>query len=412
MDNHFPRGYIDVINRLSQLSPKLFLSKVNIFVTIVIGILLLVAIYVGANFSRQRLYGVNKNLETTPPSPTLQMMSNKNLKKFANGRIAFLYPKVWERNQDPTFEEDVYANSLYEKRYGKKLKYVTKFEHQSTVFFTISEFHTLIGPSGDTHEIYRYKDYLGPKAREITIAGFRAKRSYDPGIAGHTLPHEKVAVFGPNEGDIIELYFTNPDATIDHETAVSKWFEPLLSSIVISAIPVAEVLPDLSTDQIYRMTYPKKTVNITSSSPFNKASWIQYVDDIYEFSMSYPNNWNREQAQFTDYHTVIFTSRLDASTRFGIGENIFSRSGDLCGNESFCEEVGKIAVNIKGTQYFSTLYEVGTIYGTQTDNPKPQFEGYRFEMSIDNMKSIPLISGQFTTLEEGQEIVEMATTIQ
>lgn len=339
-----------------------------------------------------------KNIITQQPSPSiLPSIQTNGLKRYADGgRVAFLYPKEWKIMKQPQNIGD---------------KFVAEFEMNSTVILTVSEFADFNTDPLSQHEKIEFKDYLGPEAKAITINGYKAKRLHNAEEEGHSMSFEKVAFF-PKDADIIEFYFKNPDPTVDFDTAVSRWFDPLLQTVKASAMPGPDVALEKSTDEIYREAHPKQIVNITSKSIQDTTILNSYTDKILELTLRFPKTWKTGQHAGTDLYTLTLTSLSDTTTNFGFGDQAyFSRSGGLCMNESFCENVGTFTVNIEGKQYSGSIFELGSVYDSLTDNPRTQFNGYQFQIIIDGLKGKPALSGQFKNLTDGQEIANIVSTI-
>jgi len=139
------------------------------------------------------------------------------------------------------------------------------------------------------------------------------------------------------------------------------------------------------------------------------------------FTLKYPLDWKVSAKQIESYNspTLELTKENGKEIQGGyelpqiwIGSfEIYSTSGAICANESYCEKADKISFSIKGKNYSADvfkrqLWEQGKFTGNYF---------YIFQIGtnseLDLIPSKPTITGQFETMVEKSEIESILSSM-
>lgn len=210
----------------------------------------------------------------------------------------------------------------------------------------------------------------------------------------------------PEISGVLYIYFPDSFADLNLSQAVEKYFSPFLHSLQISPSPSlwASIKPVL-----------------TNESLINTSSWKKYQGK--NFSFMYPNTWQIEEKKdqdFADLINVIVTKSTAETMNHAtvpqiiIGTPIvFSRSGSLCGNQTYgeCLDMGQVALKIKEKTYWGTIIDKNV---RDENNRRYEFypSFYVFRITPDRVPSQPSITAMFKDLNQGQEITNILSTIE
>ena len=154
----------------------------------------------------------------------------------------------------------------------------------------------------------------------------------------------------------------------------------------------------------------------TSNSISN--DWKSYQTN--NFSIKYPPEWevSNLKAEYFDSPTLEFTKKSGKKMWGGyelpqlwIGSSeIYSTSGAICANESYCEKVDRISFSVKGKKYSTDVFQRKIWEGGKlTDN---YFNV--FHVGINSGSDLNLsetVTGQYETIAEKSEIVNILSSI-
>lgn len=162
------------------------------------------------------------------------------------------------------------------------------------------------------------------------------------------------------------------------------------------------------------------SINVaTSISKTTADEWKSYQTN--NFSVKFPFSWkiSTRQIEYYDFPTLELT-KIEGKKMFSgyelpeiwIGSfEIYSTSGAICADESYCEKAGKLSFSIKGKNYSTDVFkkqiwESGKFTGKYF---------YIFQIGsqseLDSIPSKPSITGQYETPAEKIEIENILSSI-
>jgi len=224
--------------------------------------------------------------------------------------------------------------------------------------------------------------FKGRKATRITVT--------DP-WSGH--PRDSVFVSIPKESGILSISFSWSQPSFDQ--AIKDYFEPFLESLEIGLGSWPE---------------PGTYFSLTTSSQLDASSWKVYQGE--NFSLKYPESWWVKEEEIEYEPTTIVLSKLGGEPQIFIGRStIFSTSGAICANEPYCKEIGEAEIRTKDNNYFATIFEKKLTFSDEKNSYRGDPSYYVFAVNLNRLPSEPTITALYKTVAEGQEIVDILSTI-
>lgn len=167
----------------------------------------------------------------------------------------------------------------------------------------------------------------------------------------------------------------------------------------------------------------KNFINIRGIPYFSTSNsigndWKSYQAN--NFSIKFPSDWkvSTRQIEYHDFPTLELT-KIEGKKMWGgyelpqlwIGSpEIYSTSGAICANESYCEKVDKISFSILGEKYSTDIFQRKIWEGGKlTDNHFNVFQvGIK---SGPDLNISEAVTGQYETTAEKSEKVNILSSI-
>ena len=188
--------------------------------------------------------------------------------------------------------------------------------------------------------------------------------------------------------------------------------KPTIADEIFSSFKQLSRGPIIKNDTVERFS-------ISSNSSANKTGWKTYTEKTHGFTIKFPSDWTVNTSK-DDYDVQPLT--LKGPTKWtnsgggiqypelNIGSTfIYSTSGAICANQSSCDKIGTLTATINGREFSTPILRGGSIY----QNSKTSFfDFYRLDFfQLDSLKSKPVVTAQFGTVEQGQTIADIISTI-
>ena len=212
---------------------------------------------------------------------------------------------------------------------------------------------------------------------------------------------ERILIDVPEQSGLLSVDFPDSFTDLTLHQGVDKYFTPFLNSLKITNFP-----------------WQKEKPVLTQENTIDTSHWKKYTGK--DFSFLYPPSWQVNEAKDPDFADLINAklSKQDSETMVGykvpqifIGSPIvFSASGALCGNqgEDKCKVVGTAELKIKEKIYFGSIIDKNARKNDVADL-YPSF--YVFRITPNRVPSAPDITVMFKDLKQGQEIMNILSSI-
>lgn len=321
-------------------------------------------------------------------------------KRYNSNGISFLYPPDWIILKSE--KEMILGN---EKRI--MFERFDKDGRTAVLYVDIDKDYVPLPGSQDPLKSYLFGDSTSTPSADLKEIKFNNRRAirYIQSEEDIFQDIDTMVIDIPEFSGVLKITFphTNPELTIYQ--AAGKYFDPLLESLVIKNPTWPDLEPVLG-------SYPE-----TDSS-----GWKLYNGT--NFKLRYPVNWRIKEETDNQFDTItnIVLSRTDSREYGSFGAitpqiiigspAIFSTSGALCGNNGpkECLNMGLVKLKIKEKTYYTTILDKNLREeNASLSDFYPSF--YVFALYADRVPSTPTITTMFRDLKQGQEIVDILSTI-
>ncbi len=367
--------------------------KSKLFLLLTFFIILLLGITLTAILKQIYKQAIDETIKPVIPK-------TQGWKRYNSNGISFLYPPDWIILKSE--KEMILGN---EKRI--MFERFDKDGRTAVLYVDIDKDYVSVPGLEDHLRSYLFGDSTSTPSADLKEIKFNNRRAirYIQSEEDIFQDIDTMVIDIPEFSGVLKITFphTNPELTIYQ--AAGKYFNPLLESLVIKN----PIWPDI------------KPI-LTSSSSLNTSSWNIYTGT--NFTMHYPGNWRVKEerdSQFDDIINVILT-RIDSKEYGSSGKKlpqiiigspaIFSTSGALCGNNGprECLNMGLVKLQIKEKTYYTTIIDKN--FREQSASMSDFYPSYYvFALDPDRVPSTPRATAMLNDLKQGQEIVDILSTI-
>lgn len=238
---------------------------------------------------------------------------------------------------------------------------------------------------------------------------------YEPMTGVHGLKPFTIIVLGYEDTSFLSSTIRDNFYTYILETNIDKITysqdKPTIADEIFSTFKQLPKPPINTSDKI-------ENFSLLPSNNLDKNTWKTYTNKTYGFTIKFPSNWSTE-TYIDDYGIDTLTLKgptrwIDSRgninyPRLNIGSfTIYSTSGSICSGNA-CDEIGTSTMTINGEKFTTPILRGGSIY---QNNENSLFDFYRLDFfELNKIKSKPVVTAEFGTKEQGQEIIDILSTI-
>ena len=355
----------------------------------------------------------SKNTTVTRNGDTKPNVSNTKVgwRPYSNSKFyySFSYPSEYSLTESENLPEDILHQIVVENRDSSP---------SNRKYFTIS-----VKKAINLKEEVKYQKWT--VEGHILASLEKESGTAKDGLAGVQLDYEPMAeTKGLQPLTIVILGYEDTSFTAStvnnyysfvFQTNIDKLTysqeKPTIADEIFSSFKQLSREPVIKTDTVERFS-------ISSNSSANKTGWKTYTEKTHGFTIKLPSDWtvNTSRDDY-DVQTVILkgpTKWVNGGggiqyPELNIGSMfIYSTSGAICANQS-CDKIGTLTATINEREFSTPILRGSSVY---QNNNTSFFDFYRLDFfQLNNLISKPTVTAQFGTIEQGQTIADIISTI-